>query len=206
MHKYSLEEGKLLVNAARTAIELSLRMEHLKNDIIYKRVSGLSYKDGVFVTIEHYPTRTLRGCMGYHSGREDIGKSVIEAALSSAFEDSRFTPLSLKELNHITIEVSILTEPKEITGSAETRNRKIKIGKDGLIVRYGFHEGLLLPIVAVEQGWDSKKFLEEVCIKAGISHEMWRQPAVKFYTFETQVFKEESPEGNVIERHIKNVH
>ena len=42
MHKYSLEEGKLLVNAARTAIELSLRMEHLKNDIIYKRVSGLS--------------------------------------------------------------------------------------------------------------------------------------------------------------------
>ena len=204
MHKYSLDEGRRLVSAARAAIELNLRMERLDKQMIYKEVSDLSYKEGVFVTIEHYPTGSLRGCIGYCMGTEHIGKGAIDAALSAAFGDSRFTPLSSSELSHITIEISILTEPKEITGSALARSKKIKIGRDGLMVRYGFREGLLLPIVAIDEGWDSVRFLEETCIKAGISPDMWKQPAVKFYVFETQVFKEETPEGNVIERHLND--
>ncbi len=202
MHKYSLDEGRRLVNAVRNAIELSLRMPNFDKSIVYKDVSDLQYKDGVFVTIEHYPTGSLRGCIGFPRGTEHVGMGAIDAALSSAFGDPRFIPLSNKELEHIVIEVSLLTEPKEITGKAELRSRKIKIGRDGIIIKYGFYEGLLLPIVAVEQGWTSAKFLEEACVKAGINPGMWKQPTVKVFRFETQVFKEERPEGRVIEVEI----
>ena len=34
------------------------------------------------------------------------------------------------------------------------------------------HSGLLLPIVAVEQKWGKKEFLEETCRKAGIHTEL----------------------------------
>jgi len=58
---------------------------------------------------------------------------------------------------------------------------------------------LLLPTVAVEQKWGKKRFLEETCRKAGLHENYWAQQNVRLYKFETQVFTEESPDGNVIE-------
>ena len=58
---------------------------------------------------------------------------------------------------------------------------------------------MLLPIVAVQQKWQKRRFLEETCRKAGINSDYWTQPNVKLYKFETQIFEEESPAGRVIE-------
>ncbi|MCL4389360.1 TIGR00296 family protein [Candidatus Marsarchaeota archaeon] len=203
MHTYSIDEGKRLVAAARNAIELSLKMPNFEKGLVKNAVNDLMYNDGVFVTIEHYPGRTLRGCIGFPRAVAPIKEGVVDAAVAAAFEDPRFVPVSHKELDQIVIEVSTLSEPKPIGGRAELRSRKVKVGRDGLIVKYGFHEGLLLPIVAVEQGWNSKRFLEETCIKAGIDQSMWMQQGVNVYTFQTQVFREESPGGRVVEVTLK---
>ena len=199
MHVYTLEEGSRLVRAARHTIELSLKSPYFKRDDAAILTKDLTERDGVFVTLEHYPTRALRGCIGFPMAVAPIGEAVIDAAKAAAFEDPRFVQVSHKELDRLLIEVSVLTCPEEITGHAESRYKMIKVGCDGLIAKYGMHEGLLLPIVAVEQGWSARQFLDEVCVKAGISANSWMQPSVKLFSFQTQVFREEEPGGKITE-------
>jgi hypothetical protein len=203
MNVYTLQEGTELVTAARSAIELYLTNPNFNKRMIMESIKKFTDKKGVFVTLEHYPTRTLRGCIGFPMPVASVCDELVEAALAAAFEDPRFVSVSKPELEHLVAEVSILSEQKELMGAAAAREKEVVIGKDGLVVRYGVHSGLLLPIVAVEQGWDAKQFLEEACLKAGLPKGYWSQPNVKIYKFETQVFREESPNGRVTEVNLK---
>jgi len=104
------------------------------------------------------------------------------------------------ELDKCTIEISVLTLPEMMKVSDPKEYPKnIMVGRDGLIVEYGYYSGLLLPIVPVEQKWDEKEFLSQTCYKAGIPPDMWLSPKVKIYRFQSQVFKEERPGGKVVE-------
>jgi len=104
------------------------------------------------------------------------------------------------ELGNCTIEISVLTVP-EIVKVSDPKEypTKIKVGKDGLIMEYGYYSGLLLPTVPVEQKWDEEDFLSQTCYKAGLPLDMWLSPKVRIYKFQSQVFKEEKPNGKVIE-------
>lgn len=202
MHILSMDDGEELVRAARMAIE-----DYLNNREGFdpKRIAeGLNRPPfqkrlGVFVTIFHFPTSELRGCVGYTRAINGIGESVVYAALSAAFGDQRFIPISHKELGHIIIEVSLISEPVPLPKSPQMRRRAVKVGRDGLLVEYGVYSGVLLPQVAVEGSMDSEEFLEEVCRKANIPIDYWKQPGIKIYKFETQIFKEEAPNGKVTE-------
>lgn len=203
MHLYSLEEGASLVSAARHTIELSLRNPRFERRIVKNLTKGFGEMDGVFVTLEHYPTKALRGCIGFPVAVAPISEGIIDAALAAAFEDPRFVPVSYREFDRLLVEVSVLTPPEEITGAASQRYKKIEIGRDGVMAKYGLYSGLFLPQVATEQNWDGKRFLEEVCAKAGIPSNYWMQQSVKIFKFQTQVFREEEPGGKVIEvKHI----
>jgi len=119
-----------------------------------------------------------------------LGQAIVQAAQHAAFSDPRFMPLSEKEVSGITIEISILTEPLEIKCKKKELAKKIKIGRDGLIVSYRNMTGLLLPQVAPEQGWNAQQFLEQTCVKAGLPAEIWKQEEYKFYKFQAEVFSE----------------
>ena len=97
MNIYSLAEGAQLVKAARNAIELYMRNPHFNKKIVEQSISHLNDQYGVFVTIESYPTKELRGCIGFPLAVGPISSSLVEAALGAAFEDPRFVPLSLEE-------------------------------------------------------------------------------------------------------------
>ena len=199
MHIYGAEEGAELVRAARNSIELCLMTPRFDKNMVKRVLSKFNERYGVFVTLEHYPTKELRGCIGFPTPVAPVGESIVEAAVAAAFEDPRFVPVSKAELDELSVEVSILSEPVPVEGNAGKRKRGIEVGRDGLIIEYGVYGGLLLPIVAVEQKWDKEEFLEQVCVKAGLHTNYWSQPNVKLYRFETQVFKEEKPDGKVVE-------
>jgi uncharacterized protein len=196
---YSLSEGELLVRAARNAMELYLTSSNFRREAAEMGLSGFGRRHGVFVTIYHYPTRTLRGCIGFTEGVKPLGKLIVDAAVSAATEDPRFVPLSPPEFGHIVIEVSLLTEPEKISGDPSEIRKQVRIGKDGLMIEYGYNRGLLLPIVAVEEGWGAEEFLDNVCIKAGMAKQTWRQRGVSLYRFSAQVFAETEPRGRVTE-------
>ncbi len=199
MHAYSLEEGTRLVKAARHAIELYITSREFRGDAVERTLSDFNQKHGVFVTIYHYPTRTLRGCIGFPEGVGEMKKLVVEAAVAAAAEDPRFVPVSHLEFEHATIEVSVLSPMERIQGSAEQIKKQVKIGRDGLVIEYGYHKGLLLPIVPVEEHWSVPRFLDEVCVKAGLPEHTWTHGTASLYRFSSQVFGEKEPRGKIEE-------
>ncbi|EQD66123.1 AMMECR1 domain-containing protein [mine drainage metagenome] len=196
---YTLREGEALVKAARASIELHIKSPRFDRGIVKNSLSGFKDKYGVFVTLTHHPTGTLRGCIGFLHGAYPLGEAVVEAAIAAATEDPRFVPISHYELEELLIEVSILSEGIPLGKTSASRERAIKIGRDGLVIQYGFYSGLLLPEVAVEEGFNKKEFLAAVCEKAGLPNAYWTQPNVKIYRFETQIFKELEPNGKIEE-------
>ncbi|MEM0146959.1 MAG: TIGR00296 family protein [Candidatus Micrarchaeaceae archaeon] len=199
MKVYSLENGTRLVREARNAIELFISSPKFNTEIIEKRLAEFDQKFGVFVTLYEFQTKSLRGCIGFPHAFDTVKKLLPQAAIAAATEDPRFEQVSKRELEYIIVEVSMLSEPKKIEGSPEKFAKQIKIGEDGLIIEYGYQSGLLLPIVAVEEKWNARQFLENVCIKAGLPEHAWLSKGVSLYKFSTQVFREKSPGGDVEE-------
>ncbi|MDE1873902.1 MAG: TIGR00296 family protein [Candidatus Micrarchaeota archaeon] len=205
MKAYSLEEGTRLVKAARHAVELYITTKEFRSEAVERTLQGFTQKHGVFVTIYHYPTRTLRGCIGFPEGIGEIKKLIVEAAVAAAAEDPRFVPVSHLEFEHTVLEISVLSKLEKVEGSAEQIKKQVKVGRDGLVIEYGYHKGLLLPIVPVEEHWSVPRFLDEVCIKAGLPEHTWTHGTASLYKFSSQVFREKEPRGDVEEANLEEL-
>ncbi|ENN96334.1 AMMECR1 domain-containing protein [Methanocaldococcus villosus KIN24-T80] len=198
MRLLTLEEGKFAVKFARFVIENFLKGYDIE---IENYPEVFNEKRGCFCTLHTYPDRELRGCIGIPEPIMPLIEALKEAAISSATRDPRFPPVSLEEMDNIVIEISILTPPELIEVSHPREYlQKIKIGRDGLIIRFGPYSGLLLPQVPVEYGWDVEEFLANLCLKAGLPPDMWLDENVKIYKFQAQIFEEVEPRGEVIEK------
>lgn len=194
----SLKQGSLLVSLARSSISSSFQNSSAK----IPPEKFLSEKLGVFVTLHSFPSLELRGCIGFPLPSFALGIAVSKAALSAAFEDPRFPPLEESELSSISFEVSVLSVPAKFACPSSELPSKIIVGKHGLIVSKGFNSGLLLPQVAPEWNWNSLQFLEQCCLKAGLPKSAWKDSACTVQHFEAQVFREEKPEGKVVEEKL----
>lgn len=144
--------------------------------------------NGVFVSL-HVENR-LRGCIGYVEGLRSLPEAVQETAISAATRDPRFTPLSANELDQIAIEISVLSPLRQIESPAE-----IALGKHGVMLRLGHHQGLLLPQVALHHNWEAnfhgvETFLAHVCQKAGLPLDGWKNPEAEIYVFEAEIISE----------------
>jgi hypothetical protein len=195
----SVEEGKIVVELARSTIE-----DHLMGVRSRQRTPApgfLAGVRGVFVTLNIHgagPDR-LRGCIGFPYPVKRIGDAVREAAVAAATEDPRFPPVRPEELDSIVIEVSVLTPPTPLeAGRRSDVEKMVRIGTDGLIVSSSNASGLLLPQVATEFGLDAQGFLSEVCLKAGLPPDAWLDRETKLQVFQAEVFTETSPRGTVV--------
>ncbi len=193
------EWGDFLVRLARRAIE-----EYVRNGRTVKPPEDtppeLWEKMGVFVTLNRRhapPQMALRGCIGFPLPIYPLVEATIKAAIYAAVDDPRFPPVREGELDDLVIEVSVLTPPELIEGPPEERPRKIKVGRDGLIIEKGIYSGLLLPQVPIEWGWDEEEFLAQTCWKAGLPPDCWLDEDTKVYRFTAEIFGEENPGGPV---------
>ena len=189
-------DGVILVKTARKAVT-----EFLSNGNRMKLESDLeekfSFNSGVFVTLNN--PDGLRGCIGFPMPEKKLSHAIIEGAIAAATEDPRFPSVKTNELNDIVFEVTVLTPPVEIDVSDPTEYlEKIKVGRDGLIIKHSFSSGLLLPQVPVEYGWNVEEFLQHTCEKAGLARDTWKNESVKIEKFEGIIFKEETPNGVIV--------
>jgi hypothetical protein len=79
---------------------------------------------------------------------------------------------------------------------------EVKVGRDGLIIGKGLRNGLLLPQVPVEWCWNSREFLSQCCVKAGLPRDEWMKEGTKVYRFQAILFREEEPRGNISRHRI----
>ncbi len=189
-------QGETAVRLARRSIENCL--EH-GSKTEPPRDGVFQEKRGVFVTLNRQGE--LRGCIGYPYPHLPLGEAIVSAALGAALRDPRFPPLQKEELKEITVEVTVLTPPQPLNGKPAELPRLIRIGRDGLIVKKGYNQGLLLPQVAVEHRFDPEEFLCQTCLKAGLYPDEWLNGA-EIYCFQGQIFQETQPNGKIIEKKL----
>ncbi len=182
-----IEDQKILLKLARDSISSYFTKENINNPKLEKRFLT---KQGLFVTLKK--AEELRGCIGFTKPHFTTYDGVKQAAKSSAFDDPRFSQVTQEELDLIKIEISILTEPKliEVKNFSEYLD-VIELGKFGLLIKStDGKEGLLLPQVPEEHGWDVKEFLQFTCEKARIPFDAWTKSETKIYSFECEIFSE----------------
>lgn len=173
----------LLLDLARKSIEA----------IVYKRplpeskeiTEQFQEKRAVFVTLNK--DEKLRGCIGQLIARESLWKAVRDMAVSAAFDDPRFTNVTEDELEKISIEISVLSPLKKVDSYKE-----IRLGTDGVLIRNGIHNGVYLPQVATETGWNIDSFLGSLCVhKAGLDWTAYKDANTDIFVFQVEKFKEE---------------
>ena len=89
------------------------------------------------------------------------------------------------EVLDLEIEISVLTPLRKISDVSE-----IQVGLHGLLIREGLYQGLLLPQVATEYGWDRDTFLTQTCHKAGLPGNCWQDPNTEILIFSADIFNE----------------
>lgn len=178
----SHEEKKTLLAIARKSVEHAVGpgLVYIP-DAPKSEILGREY--GAFTTLTK--DGQLRGCIGYTSAVKPLFMTVRDTASYAALHDPRFPAVTADELPALVYEVSVLSPLRRILDPDQ-----IQVGRDGLLIKNGRHEGLLLPQVPGEFGWDRKTFLEQTCQKAGLHRDCWKEEATDIFGFTAVVFNE----------------
>lgn len=164
------ELKKIMLNIARIAIKEEFLGHKELNDTVIERLvkmyPRLAEPGAVFVTINE--RSSLRGCIGSLVAYRPLIEDLIENAKAAAFGDPRFPPLRPEEFDKITIEISLLSEPKPLEYSdIQDLRQKIRPGIDGVVLKLDGRQATFLPQVW-EDLPDFDQFFAHLCLKAGL--------------------------------------
>ncbi|KAF2459693.1 AMMECR1 domain-containing protein [Lineolata rhizophorae] len=140
---------------------------------------GAAGEHPLFVTWNTVSARTgnksLRGCIGTFEPHE-LEHGLRSYALTSAFDDTRFSPIGIRELPSLECGVTLLTDFRPIADPLGWT-----LGEHGLRINFTYHGrrygSTYLPDVAKEQGWTKEETMVSLMRKAGWSgrRDEWRR-------------------------------
>jgi AmmeMemoRadiSam system protein A len=193
-------DQQYLLNLARQTVCWQLADKSVPTPDSTCLPDNVRQKLGCFVTLTHR-TKGLRGCLGIFEREAPLYMNVISRAVA-ATQDSRFrnAPVTYDELKDIKIEISVLTEPKNLPfDSPADLLSKLRPGLDGVILPTKYGSSTYLP-----QVWSSfatkEEFLSHLCEKHGAPANTWRNDSknVKVQIYQGLVFGEETYGRKVI--------
>lgn len=127
---------------------------------------------------------SLRGCIGtFDSQPLSIGLS--DYALTSALHDTRFSPISARELPSLQAVVTLLTDFEPVEDVMDWH-----VGRHGLRIAFTHHGrrygATYLPDVAEEQGWTKEETIVSLMRKAGWMgrRDRWREVDLKVVRYQ----------------------
>lgn len=126
--------------------------------------SVLTQYGATFVTLKR--NGQLRGCIGSIYPTKPLILDLMDNAKNSAFQDTRFEPLTPQELNDLEVSVSILSSIERIKFKDE-RDLLSKIYPHGVIIAERDRRAVYLPVVW-EQLPEKEVFLNSLKEKAGL--------------------------------------
>ncbi len=175
---FSREERTLMEKIARQAVETYIRDgKRIQFDDV---PDSFKKRLACFVTLNDEVD--LRGCIGTIEPVDKLYRSIIDNAIGAATRDPRFTPVTPDELEGLRYEVSVLSEPKEISFSTDEELFE-KIKSNGVIVSKSGSRAVYLPQVW-EYFKNPENFLSSLCRKAGLSPDEWKEKGIKIFVFQ----------------------
>lgn len=162
-----------LITLARGAIAARLTPGQAQPPAPERAATPLQTQAASFVTLTQ--AGDLRGCIGSIQAHRALAADVAENAISAAFRDPRFAPVTAALLPELRIKIAVLSKAQPLHfGSEAEALAQVVPGLDGLILSSAGHRGVFLPAV-----WDSlpdpQAFLEALKLKAGLPRQHWAQ-------------------------------
>lgn len=188
----SPDHGRLLVQLARQTLmaHFGLSLPRDQTVALHDGLKDDAFQTvcGVFVTLKL--AGQLRGCIGTLEGQEPLASGVATQAVNAAFHDPRFSALKPKELDRVSIEVSVLTRPQSLAYTdADDLVVKLRPYIDGVTISLDYAGATFLP-----QVWKQlprpDDFLSHLCMKAGLDRDAWRKGKLHVETYQVQYFEE----------------
>lgn len=177
------ELGARLLGRARQAIEHELGIAAAPgND------ADLAERGATFVTLTQ--GGELRGCIGSLKPTRSLGDDVAANACSAAFNDHRFSPVTVDEWPAVRIEVSLIGASTFLEAGSEAEViAQLRPGIDGVILFNGCRgQATFLPQVWAQIP-EPRAFLAALKQKAGFSPEAWSS-SLMFATYPVRKWKE----------------
>ncbi|MFP4118583.1 MAG: AmmeMemoRadiSam system protein A [Candidatus Woesearchaeota archaeon] len=185
--QYSSEDKKELLNLAKESLRFYLAHGRMMDVPVWAE-EKFSTKQGCFVTL--HEKGMLRGCIGTIEPVYPLYEGIIKNAVAAAMQDPRFPPVKKEEFEELEFEVSILSVPEELQySSSDELIQTLEKQKPGVIISRGVHSSTFLPQVW-EQLPDPQEFLDNLCLKAGLSPDEWKNSTLKVNTYTAEVFNE----------------
>ena len=178
---YTEKQGRVLLDTAWKTLKKYLKKGEIPQ--IHVDAPQLNRMAATFVTLRT-KDGVLRGCIGQLSPSEPLVSSVVHMTIAAATKDARFPPVQLSEIDHLSLEISILSPPQKVSSADD-----IIFGKHGVILSQGNHRGVFLPDVA-ENFQTKEEFLSELCTqKAGLDEKCWISPETTIEVFTTHIIR-----------------
>jgi hypothetical protein len=185
------DEKRELLKLARSTIEEYLEKSDFSDTdpALLEKHSILQIPRGVFVTLKK--DGQLRGCIGDIISPNPLHEGVQFCAIRSAFKDSRFSPVTLDELDNVIISISVLEFPSQVkVNNPLEYPSMLRPGKDGIIMVHKGKRSTYLP-----QVWDDIpnpiEFLSRLCLKQGSPANCWQDSQTILYRYGALEFGEE---------------
>ena len=199
----SVKEKEFLLKLARSSIKEELSKGHsyigetMRGGEVKPNLEeispALSEPRGVFVTL--FKGKVLRGCIGYIEPIKPLYQAVMSCAKSAAFDDPRFSPVEPAEFFLLRIEISVLSEP-QVLEYENTKNLLQKLNSNmGIIIQRKMAGKVVNSATFLPQVWkelqSKEEFLSQLCLKAGLSSEEWKNEKLEVFSYTVERFSEE---------------
>jgi len=189
--EYTSGEREILLRIARESIVRGCEQEDPWRDptLIGPALTNknLAAARNCFVTLTK--RGALRGCIGSLAPSQPLSLDVAHNAFNSAFRDPRFPAVVIEEVEHVDIQIAVLSPQRPIEISSETALLdQLQPHVDGLTIEDSFRRATFLPKV-----WESlplpRDFLTALKLKAGMPADHWSQD-IKVYRYHAENFAE----------------
>ena len=180
------EEREMLLKFARASVTAAVSRMPFPAPEAEQLTPAIRELGASFVTLTCQDE--LRGCIGTLEAYQPLALDVIEHAAAAASEDYRFSPVQLREVPKLQIEISRLTPPQSLSYSKPGElSGLLRPSIDGVILRDGVRLATFLPQVW-EKLPDPAAFLSHLCDKMGIPSDMWRRKLFTVSTYQVEEF------------------
>jgi AmmeMemoRadiSam system protein A len=181
-------DRSFLLSLARQSIDNYVHGDQAPSLEMDKLSPVLQDQGACFVTLTYQGL--LRGCVGALEPYQSLAEDVREHAVAAAFQDYRFPPVQANELKDIKIEISYLTRPEILNyGTPDELPKILRPNFDGVVLRDGVYRATFLPQVW-EKIPDPEEFLEHLCMKMGLSANLWRRKKLDVLIYQVEEFHE----------------
>lgn len=165
-HSLSVHRSGMIITAEMCFFCFDVLHSHLNRGVTIRTPNFSNNSYPLFVTWKVGREKRLRGCIGTFNAL-NLHTGLREYAVTSAFKDGRFSPITWEEVPRLHVSVSILRHFEDSEDYMDW-----EIGVHGIRIEFYTEKGskrtaTYLPEVAPEQGWDHVQTIDSLLRKGG---------------------------------------